>query len=369
MKILFVLEYYYPNIGGVETLFKNLIDNLAKNGNEIYIITMQFDQSLPLEENNHSIHIIRIPTPSRYLFTLLAIKKVFHWSSRVDLIHTTSYNAAIPAFIGSIFSKKKVIITFHEVWGKLWFKLPFISKPSAFLHFLFEQVLLKIPFHHFIAVSKYTQNKLLETGISPRKISRIYNGIDYSNHPSLERLHSNNFHFVYFGRPGISKGLDILIQGIIPFLKENQDCYLSLVIPKNNDPVVKWISTQINNAGLSEKIQLTGHLPQKELKELLKSAYAVIIPSYSEGFCFAAVESAAYSIPIIAAPNGALPEVVSGQHIFIENFTPMGLENALLKAKNQHWKNLPLLKFELTETIEKYTDLYRSLAKSQNQIF
>lgn len=363
MKILFVLEYYYPNIGGVETLFKNLIENLSKNGNEIYIITMQFDQSLSLEENSNSIHIIRIPTQSRYLFTLIAIKKVFHWSSRVDLIHTTSYNAAIPAFIGSIFSRKKVIITFHEVWGKLWFKLPFISKTSALLHFLFEQVLLKIPFHHFIAVSNFTQNKLLETGISPHKISRIYNGIDYSNHPSLERLHSNNFHFVYFGRPGISKGLDILIQGIIPFLKENSDCYLSLVIPKNNDPVVKWISTQINNAGLSEKIQLTGHLPQKELKELLKSAYAVIIPSYSEGFCFAAVESAAYGIPIIAAPNGALPEVVCGSHIFMETFTPLGLENALRKAKNHAWSNIPLLKFQLNETIERYTELYRSLAK------
>jgi len=262
-----------------------------------------------------------------------------------------------------------VIITFHEVWGKLWFKLPFISKPSAFLHFLFEQVLLKIPFHHFIAVSKYTQNKLLETGISPRKISRIYNGIDYSNYPLLERFHSKNFHFVYFGRPGISKGLDVLIQGFIPFLKKNPECSLSLVIPKKNDPVIQWISTQINKSGLTEKIQITGHLPKKELTELLKSAYAVIIPSYSEGFCFAAAESAAYGIPIIAAPNGALPEVISGPHIFIENFTPLGLENALLKAKNQHWKNLPLLKFELTETIQKYTDLYRSLAKSQNQIF
>ena len=127
--------------------------------------------------------------------------------------------------------------------------------------------------------------------------------------------------------------------------------------------LVKWISTLINNAGLSEKIQLTGHLPQKELKELLKSAYAVIIPSYSEGFCFAAVESAAYGIPIIAAPNGALPEVVCGSHIFMETFTPLGLENSLRKAKNHTWSNIPLLKFQLNETIERYTELYRSLAK------
>ena len=28
MKVLFVLEYYYPNIGGVEKLFKTLAESL-----------------------------------------------------------------------------------------------------------------------------------------------------------------------------------------------------------------------------------------------------------------------------------------------------------------------------------------------------
>ena len=48
MKIIFFLEYYYPNIGGVETLFKNLIDSLAQENHKITIITARPYPDSPL---------------------------------------------------------------------------------------------------------------------------------------------------------------------------------------------------------------------------------------------------------------------------------------------------------------------------------
>jgi multimeric flavodoxin WrbA len=39
MKILFVLEHYYPHTGGVEILFKNLCEGLVKKGHEVEVIT------------------------------------------------------------------------------------------------------------------------------------------------------------------------------------------------------------------------------------------------------------------------------------------------------------------------------------------
>ena len=40
MKILFVLENFYPNIGGVETLFKSLTEQLVREGHEVMVITL-----------------------------------------------------------------------------------------------------------------------------------------------------------------------------------------------------------------------------------------------------------------------------------------------------------------------------------------
>jgi glycosyltransferase involved in cell wall biosynthesis len=39
MKILFVLENYYPHIGGVEVLFKNLTEELVKKGQNLCCYT------------------------------------------------------------------------------------------------------------------------------------------------------------------------------------------------------------------------------------------------------------------------------------------------------------------------------------------
>ena len=59
--------------------------------------------------------------------------------------------------------------------------LPFFGKFSLWLHFLFEKLLVKIPFYRFIAVSEFTKKSLINAGVDPSKIIRIYNGIDYTD--------------------------------------------------------------------------------------------------------------------------------------------------------------------------------------------
>ena len=69
-----------------------------------------------------------------------------------------------------LFTGKKTVITFHEVWGRLWFKLPFMNRFALFLHYCFEQFLLRLPFNRFIAVSESTASRLLEEGVKPEDL-------------------------------------------------------------------------------------------------------------------------------------------------------------------------------------------------------
>jgi len=39
MKILFILENFHPYVGGAETLFKSLADELAKKGHDVTVLT------------------------------------------------------------------------------------------------------------------------------------------------------------------------------------------------------------------------------------------------------------------------------------------------------------------------------------------
>lgn len=157
MKVLFVLEYYYPNVGGIEKLFKGLAESLAKEGHEVMVLTNKFKKSIPIDEIINNVRIKRLNLKNRFYFTFFSLPSVIKYGRHFDIIHTTSYNAALPACLASLLLKKKVIITFHEVWGKLWFKLPFINPIQKSLYYLFEKLILALPFHKYVAVSEATK--------------------------------------------------------------------------------------------------------------------------------------------------------------------------------------------------------------------
>ncbi len=364
MKILFVLEYYYPNIGGVEKLFKNLTENLVKDNHEVMVLTNRFNKKLKKKEIINGVKIRRLGFYNRYFFTFFSLPWVIFYARKFDLIHTTSYNAALPAFLASKILKKKSIITFHEAWGKLWFKLPFISSFSKFLFYSYEQFILKFSFDKFIAVSDFTKVRLIEEGVDQNKIIRIYNGIEYKNTEKEQLNPPEIFTYTFFGRLGPSKGIDILLKAAKKFHSKFPETKLKLIIPKTPKPFFNKVKTIISDYKLSKHVQLMHHLNKKQLKTELLNSSCVVIPSYSEGFCFAAAETVALKVPVIHSGKGALPEVVGGKSLLMNDFSSQGLANALGIAKQGKWDKKQIKEFRLNDTINNYLAVFDELMSS-----
>ena len=79
---------------------------------------------------------------------------------------------------------KKAVVTFHEVWGSLWFRLPYMGWLAKHLHYLFEQLLLRLRFDGFIGVSESTSTNLIAGGVLPQRVHTIYNGIELPKNPT-----------------------------------------------------------------------------------------------------------------------------------------------------------------------------------------
>ncbi|MCB0689133.1 MAG: glycosyltransferase family 4 protein [Saprospiraceae bacterium] len=361
MKILFVLESFYPNIGGVETLFKSLVEELSAEGHEVMVITTHPGGNIPKKETFQNITIRRYRFHNRYLFTFFAFIPVLWYAGRYDLVHTTSYNAGIPAFIGAWLRRRKTIITFHEYWGQLWFQLPYFSRISLRLHYLFEWILVQIPFHRFIAVSDYTKKCLEKAGVPPKKVVRIYNGIDYTQWQPNTVDHNSKFTFIYFGRLGISKGLDMLLEATKILSETHSDFRLLLILPTKPESLYAIIQEYIHRFKLEHSIQIINHLSQVDLLATISTADAVVIPSYSEGFCYSAVESVALGKPLISSGRGALPEVVSGKFIQLEEFSASSLCDAMHKGMQGEWTETESRVFPLRRTVENYIALYKEM--------
>ena len=330
-----------------------------KKGYEVNIITTRFDKKLLSIEDHEGIKIIRVNCRNRFLFTFFALPQVFRHAYNCDFIHTTTYNAALPAIISGVIFRKPVFITFHEVWGDLWKKLPFISFVEKNTFYFFEKILLKLPFEKFIAVSDFTKNKLIEHGVLEKKIVRIYNGIDYSNFKKLERKSNEIFTFTFFGRLGVSKGLDILIPAVAKFRTIYPNSKFRLIIPTYPKSFFYKIKNLIEINEIGDFVELKHNLSKENLYSEILQSSCVVIPSYSEGFCFAAAETVALHIPIISSHQGALAEVVSGKYIVIENMSVEKLTEGLVKAYKKEWKEKPIRYFHLKNTEAEYRKLYQ----------
>ena len=361
MKILFVLENYYPKIGGVETLFKSLVDALVNQGHDITVLTNKGFGGLPIVSNSEGVKLVRVPLLNRYLFTFLAVLPALYHARGKDLIHTTSYNAAVPAFFAAKLMRKKIIITFHEVWGDLWDTLPYMSGFARFLHKSFEKMLLRFSIDKFIGVSQFTCDRLKEYGVEDSRIELIYNGIEYDQLPVFEKSSKEDKFIVsYFGRLGISKGLDLFLDAI-ELLKDQPGFHFNLIIPTFPNSFFKLIKDTIKDKKIGGRISLYHYLEEEDLNKVLSQSGAVIIPSYSEGFCFSAVESIGKRIPVISSGKGALKEVVSGKHLVVQRFDAEAFAQCMIAGKNDEWDESSIKKFHLQDTVQAYISLYEKM--------
>ena len=364
MKILFVLENYYPHIGGVETLFKNLAEALSKENHEVVVLTTLKNPEDNRIEKLGNITVYRKKYFNRYFFTFFAFFAAFRLSKSCDIIHTTSYNAALPAWLAGKLRNKKVIITFHEVWGDLWFQLPFMSKFGARLHYLFEQMLVRLHFYKFVGVSKFTHQALIDNGVDKAHTTMIYNGIDYAEFSqNIHRPSSDGFIFTFFGRLGMSKGIEIYLQAIKELTNTSVNAIFQLIIPTQPEPFLNEINNIIDQLEIRDKLVIKHNLPFEVLKKEIAESSAIVIPSYSEGFCFAAIESMAIGTPVISSSKGALAEVISGKYLELETLDAVTLAQSMQKAYKGEWSLSPLKKFYLKDTVDNYISLYHSTKK------
>ena len=361
MRILFVLEHFYPYVGGAEQLFWVLSTSLAKAGHEVAVVTTLFREGLPEEEKTAGIHIYRVRCANRFLFSAMSLPKTYQLAKSYDLIHTTSYNAALPAWIAAKLRRKPVLITFHEVWGRLWWRLPYASFLQRLAFYSWEQLLLRLPFDRFIAVSDYTRRAFLQHGVPADNSLRIYNGLDYSAFKDWRHEPPSRFTYTYFGRLGMSKGLDLLLPAAAEMAKAQPDSRLKLIIPTYPARMFQQIMGELQRLDLEEHVVLLHNLTRERLFTEISTSSCIVIPSYSEGFCFVAAESVAMGVPIVSSQQGALAEVVGGRHIAVDEQSATAWAAALQRAYRGDWQQRPALKFTLEDSVRQYIGLYQKM--------
>ena len=371
MRILFILEYYYPHLGGVETLFKNLCEGLVKDGHDVIVVT----SLLPGMSNTSQYDIVdgvevrRIKTPNRYWFSFLSIPLAIYLAEDADIIHTTTYNGALPARIASKVRRKPCLITVHEILGKRWAKFQGMSRISALLHRFLERAIIKLGFDCYVGVSKFTANAISAYG---KDADTVYNGIDYnvfnrdSGNRAIVRSRlglEDSFVYMSYGRPGLTKGIEYLVMAV-PIIRDSIEGS-KLLLLLGREPVSRYnmIMVLIESLGIQNDVICLDTVPYSELPDYIAASDCVVIPSLSEGFGFSATEACAMGKPIVASNVASLPEVVSGDYVLVEAMNPAAIAKGVRRVHDGNVTASVKKLFAWDACIAAYSKIYERLSK------
>ncbi|MEO8382474.1 MAG: glycosyltransferase family 4 protein [Acidobacteriota bacterium] len=343
-RLLFVLEYFPPHIGGVEVLFGALAAELVRQGHEVEVITTA-EAGEPRREVRDGVIIQRIATPRfarRYLFMLMALPRAIRAARRADLVHTTTYNAAIPAWIAARLARKPVVITVHEVFGRQWQELPGMSPLLGWGYRLFESAVLRLGFAHLITPSDFTRRRLPD----PSRGTTIHNAVDHElwsrerHQPRDLGLPPGTFVYLYFGRPGVSKGVEVLLAAAARIRRELPASRLVMILSR--EPTGQYRRLEPLLGALGEHLLLLDSVPREELPSYVLAADCVVVPSLSEGFGYSAIEAAALGCRVIATTGHASEELLAGVATLVPPRNADALASAIL-ALSRHAEPPPPL--------------------------
>ncbi len=374
MKILFVLENYYPHIGGVEIIFKNLCERLAKKGHEVIVLTHRLPNTKK-EEIINDVKIVRVRCmDSRYLFTFASIPKAISLAKWADVIHTTTFNAAPPAWLAAKIRKKKIVITVHETWIGKWREYTNFSPLKATVHEMLERAVFFPTYDIYSCVSNATAKRLRE--VKPKlskRVITIHNGFDPSlwiaprkkEAASLQKeLHLDKagkaFVIFAYGRPGTSKGMQYLLEAY-PHIKKKIP-HAKLLLMLSSDKQYSHVLEKMKQEA-DEGVIFVASKPYAQIPTYTHMADCVVVPSITEGFGYNVIEACNAGTPIVASNTTSIPEVIFGKHILVAPKNPIAIADGVYGVYKKQYKITPAKSFTWASNITAHEKLYKSLMK------
>lgn len=155
----------------------------------------------------------------------------------------------------------------------------------------------------FIALTEFTQQKMLESGLAPHHKIAVLGNTLTEPLPKPGSFEAREPYFVFLGRLSHEKGVDILLdamQGI-------EGITLKIL---GSGPQRPQLEAQIERLGLRH-VEFLDHIVGEEKWHILRQATALVLPSVCyEQFPFTALESLTVGTPVVASNIGGLPYIV-----------------------------------------------------------
>lgn len=175
-------------------------------------------------------------------------------------------------------------------------------------------------------VSDFSRNDILQQyEAEPGKINVVYSAAKPIFVPLAaevrqqvkEKYTGGKEYFIYTGSIHPRKNLMNLLKAFSVF-KKKQKTGMKLVLAGRLAWKYESFSKDLQTYKYREDVVLTGYLPEDELARLTASAYAMVYPSYFEGFGVPVLEAMQCQVPVITSAGSAMQEVAGDAALYAD---------------------------------------------------
>jgi len=381
VNILAITGSYYPQIGGVTEVVKNLCEKLVDNGHHCSVITISPNKSKHriIRKILHGVEVYYInpilPTSYTSGFVFGGLKTLLKdLGKKSDVINVHGYHSLLSYESITLLSQlgKKVPIVFNPHYHGIGH-----TKLANILHkpygVLWKDVFNRGNISKIVCVSRY-EAKLLKRdfGLSGNKIEVIPNGVDVFTHPIYKKKAKDDngpIRLLYVGRLEEYKGVQYIIKSM-KVIKDKYGLDVTLTIVGNGSYKEQLI-TLAKKLGLEKNIKLFGNVPRDELHKMYSSHDILLLLSKAEAYGMVVAEALANGAPCIVSTSMALKEFTYERGCFGVNWPPnpeIIAQFILYIAKN----DIKVGRFSKKirswqEIVKEYENLFHSITSSGEQ--
>ena len=313
MRLLVACHSYYPTVGGVERLVQGLVEELARRGVDVTVVT-RLDPGTSRQETLGGVQIVRIPmwhlgrfhVPRGYLRTLRGQHPdVFHLSGNrvwcADFYLPWAGRFGWPSVMtGHGFYQYEMHRRLYDRW--------------YFERYLPGRIR---KFDVYTAITAHERDQLISWGVDPSRIDLIPNGIPLEefDQPRANPLEVRSrwglrspLVGVYVGGFYENKRVDRLVRAVAA----TQGRW-GLLAAGRDVPGSRYDRAAIAQLArqLDADVVLRDLLPRNEVLDDLSAADAIVLGSSYEGFGLLLLEAMAMGRPFVAFRTGAAPELAA----------------------------------------------------------
>lgn len=317
MKIVMLIDAWFPLIGGGQIHVWELSKQLANNNHDVVIYTRNLGISNESYKNikvikvGHFKNFSNILGRIEYLFLAL----LFCLKENYDILHTHAFSPGLLVPILKFFKNKKpMVFTVHGA-GMSISGLSFLNAD-----FLQDLVFYKIPYDLEITVAKKTLNKTVRA----KRLVVIPNGVDLDRFKKAQKKREKIKTILYVGRLVYDKGPDLLIDAF----KKIDNSDLKLVIVGEGE-----LMENLKNHSEGLNIEFKGRLEGDKLIDAYRQGDLLVMPSRVEGMPLRLFEAWAAKLPVVASKVGDNPEYIKeGETGYLVDVSVDSLSNKISLA-------------------------------------